>query len=154
MNPMAGQEATVGITSGQGVVERWLATRRDAGLLVLRVVAGGHLVVMTQDNVFSWTRMLEFRDFLAQFGFAWPLACALLSVAGQFIGGGLLVAGLWTRVAALVVAINFVVAIVMVDGRQPYPAAFPALMLVAAAICLACTGAGRWSLDHAWRKAA
>ena len=133
--------------------ERWSARRANLGLLILRVVVGGHLVWMTQDNVRSWPRLLEFRDFLAQHGFAFPLACALLSVAGQFIGGGLLAVGLYTRVAALVVAINFVVAIWMVDGKQAYPAAFPALALVAAALCLMFTGPGRWSLDRLWRKA-
>jgi putative oxidoreductase len=134
-------------------VERGLARHGDVGLLALRLVAGGHLVYMTQDNVFSWTRMLEFRDFLAQFGFPFPLFCAVLSVIGQFGGGLALVLGLFTRFAGLVVAFNFLVAIVMVDSKQPYPAAFAALSLVAAGVCLMFTGAGRHSLDRAWRKA-
>ena len=142
------------IADWHGAAERWLASRADAGLLVLRLVTGGHLVAMTRDNVFSWGRMLEFRDFLDQFGFPYPLACAVLSVIGQFGGGLLLVLGLFTRFAGLVVAFNFVVAIWMVDSRQPYPAAFAALSLVAAGLCLAFTGAGRVSLDHAWRKRA
>ena len=133
-------------------IEDWCARRADVGLLVLRLVTGGHLIFMTQDNVFSWARMLEFRDFLAQFGFPWPLLCAVLSVAGQFGGGLLLVLGLFTRLAALIVAFNFIIAIWMVDSRQPYPAAFAALSLVAAGLCLMFTGAGKWSLDRAWRK--
>ena len=132
--------------------ERWAARRANLGLLLLRLVTGGHLVCMTQDNVFSWPRMLEFRDFLAQHGFAFPLACAVVSVAAQFVGGGLLALGLYTRVAALVVAVNFAVAIWMVESRQPYPAAFPALSLLAAALCLMFTGPGRWSLDRLWRR--
>jgi putative oxidoreductase len=91
--------------------------------------------------------MLEFRDFLAHHGFAFPLACAVLSVAGQFLGGLALVLGLYTRAAALVVAFNFLVAIAMVDAKAPYPAAFPALALVAGALCLAFTGPGRLALD-------
>ena len=134
-------------------VEAWCARRAGLGLLVLRLVAGGHLMAMTQDNVFSWGRMLEFRDFLAQFGFPYPLFCAVLSVAGQFGGGLLLVLGLFTRLAGLVVAFNFVIAIWMVDSKAPYPAAFAALSLVAIGLCLVFTGAGRQSLDHAWRKA-
>ena len=133
-------------------IERWCARQADFGLLVLRLVTGGHLVYMTQDNVLSWARMLEFRDFLAQFGFAYPLFCAVLSVIGQFGGGLLLVLGLFTRFAGLVVAFNFVVAIWMVDSKAPYPAAYPALALVAAGLCLMFTGAGRFSLDKAWRK--
>ena len=135
-------------------IEAWCAKRSDLGLLILRVVVGGHLMVMTQDNVFSWGRMLEFRDFMAQFGFPWPLFCAVLSVIGQFGGGLALVLGLFTRFAGLVIAFNFVVAIWMVDSKQPYPGAFAALALVAAGLCLMFTGAGRYSLDHAWRRAA
>lgn len=135
-------------------IEQRLARHGDIGLLMLRVVMGGHLMFMTQDNVFSWARMLEFRDFLAQFGFPFPLFCAVLSVIGQFGGGLALVLGLCTRFAGAVVAFNFVVAIVMVDSKQPYPGAFAALALVAAGLCLMFTGAGRYSLDRAWRKAA
>ena len=134
-------------------IERYCARQADLGLLILRLVTGGHLMIMTQDNVFSWARMLEFRDFLQQFGFAYPLFCAVLSVIGQFGGGLLLVLGLFTRFAGLVVAFNFVVAIWMVDSKAPYPAAFPAMALVAAGLCLMFTGAGRHSLDRIWRNA-
>ncbi|WP_460830199.1 DoxX family protein [Lysobacter humi (ex Lee et al. 2017)] len=133
-------------------LEHRLARHPDIGLLLLRIVIGGHPVVMTWDNVTSWARMLEFRDFLAHHGFAFPLACALLSVAGQFLGGLALVLGLWTRPAALVVWFNFIVAIAMVDAKAPYPAAFPALALVAGGLCLASTGAGRLSLDARLRE--
>lgn len=133
-------------------LERALSRHPNVGLLLLRLVIGGHPVLMTWDNVTSWPRMLEFRDFLAHHGFAFPLACALLSVAGQFIGGFALVLGLYTRPAALVLAFNFVVAIAMVDAKAPYPAAFPALALVAGALCLAFTGPGRLSLDARLRR--
>ena len=133
-------------------VENTLVRRPDIGLLLLRWVVGGHPVVMTWDNVVSWDRMLEFRDFLAHHGFAFPLACAVLSVAGQLVGGLLLAIGAWTRPAALVVAFNFMVALWMVDARAPYPAAFPALALVAGAMCLAFTGAGRLSVDARLRE--
>ena len=126
----------------------------DIGLLILRLVAGLHLIWSTQDNVFSWARMLEFRDFLAQFGFVMPLASAVVSVAAQFLCGIAFVLGLWTRFAGAVMAFNFIVAIVMVDALRPYPAAFPALALVAISLCLMFTGAGRWSVDHRWRRTA
>ncbi len=137
--------------SGFSKFERSLARHPNAGLLLLRLVIGGHPAVMTWDNVTSWARMLEFRDFLAHHGFAFPLACAVVSVAAQFVGGLMLVVGLHARWAALVLAFNFVVAIVMVDAKAAYPAAFPALALVAGALCLAFTGPGRLSLD-AWLR--
>lgn len=134
-------------------VERWCAARADLGLLLLRLGIGGHLIWSTQDNVFSWARMLEFRDFLEKFEFPFPLACAVLSVTAQFVGGIALVVGAFTRFAGLVLAFNFVVAIWMVDSLRPYPAAFAALAIVVASLCLMFTGAGRWSLDRRWRNA-
>ncbi|MCL1634463.1 DoxX family protein [Luteimonas sp. SX5] len=142
------------IAGWHNAVERRLAGQHGVGLLILRIVMGGHLMFMTQDNVFSWARMLEFRDFLAQFGFPFPLFCAVLSVIGQFGGGLALVLGLCTRFAGAIVAFNFVVAIVMVDSKQAYPGAFAALALVAAGLCLVFAGAGRYSLDRSWRKLA
>ena len=133
-------------------VERRLAERADLGPLLLRLGIGGHLVWSSQDNVFSWARMLEFRDFLEKFEFPYPLACAVLSVTAQFVGGLALIAGAFTRFASAVLAFNFVVAIVMVDGRRPYPAAFAALAIVVACLCLLFAGPGRFSLDRAWRK--
>ncbi|HET6396504.1 MAG TPA: DoxX family protein [Pseudoxanthomonas sp.] len=141
------------VSRAHNAVERWLSQRGDIGLLVLRLVMGGHLMYMTQDNVFSWARMLEFEKFLAHHGFAWPLFCAVLSVIGQFGGGLLLVLGLFTRFAGLLVAFNFAVAIWMVDSKAPYPGAFAALALLAAGVCFMFTGAGRYALDRVWRKA-
>lgn len=133
--------------------EAALARSSDLGLPTLRLVIGGHLIWSTQDNVFSWTQMLEFRDFLEQFGFPWPLFCAVVSVAAQFLCGIAFVLGAYIRLAGAIMAFNFVIAVVMVDGLRPYPAAFAALSIVAAALCLMFAGAGRWSIDRHWRGA-
>ncbi|RDZ26905.1 DoxX family protein [Lysobacter silvisoli] len=140
------------IAKWHNAVEDACARRADLGLLILRVAVGAHLMLMTQDNVFSWARMLEFRDFMVHHGFPFPLFCAVLSVIGQFFGGLALVLGLCTRFAGLVVAINFTVAVWMVDSKLPYPGAFPALILVASGLCLMFAGPGRYSLDRVWRR--
>ena len=57
---------------------------RDLAPLLLRLFVAFVLIYGTADNVFSTTRMLEFRDFLAANGFPHPLACAYLSAYGQF----------------------------------------------------------------------
>lgn len=87
-----------------------LSHRVDVALLILRVVAGAHLIFMSQDNVFSWARMLHFRDFLQQFGFPFPLVCAVVSVWAQFLGGIAFILGAFTRAWAPIIAFNFVVA--------------------------------------------
>ena len=134
-------------------LDRFFANHADIGLLVLRIVIGGHLIWSTQDNVFSWARMLEFRDFLEHFGFPVPLVAAITSVAVQFLGGTALVLGVLTRPAAMLLAINFVVAIIMVDALRPYPAAFPALAIAAACVAILFTGAGRYSTDFRFHRA-
>lgn len=116
--------------------------------VVLRLAIGLHLIVGTQDNVRSWARMLEFRDFLAAEGFPLPLLCAVVSVVAQFAGGILFLLGAFTRRAAAVMLFNFTVALVVVHLGDPYPAWFPAWMMWAGSLALLLSGAGVWSIDH------
>jgi putative oxidoreductase len=119
----------------------------DVTLMLLRAVTGAFLVHGTQDNVFSAERMREFVAFLAQHGFPWPHLMAPLSVYAQFLCGVLLVLGLLTRSAGLVVAINFVVAVVMVHWQQDFRGWWPALVLVLLGLHFAAQGGGRYALD-------
>ncbi|MFP7721764.1 DoxX family protein [Lysobacter sp. A3-1-A15] len=119
----------------------------DATLMLLRVVTGAFLVHGTWDNVTSSERMQEFVVFLTQNGFAWPQLMAPLSVYAQSACGGLLVLGLLTRWAGLVVAFNFVVAVVMVHWQQDFRGWWPALVLVLLGLHFAAQGGGRYALD-------
>lgn len=121
----------------------------DATLALLRIVTGAFLIHGTHDNVFEAARMQEFVGFLAQHGFAWPQLMAPLSVYAQFIAGGLLVFGLLTRWAGLVIAFNFVVAIAMVHWAQDFRGWWPALVLVLLGLHFGAHGGGRYSLDRA-----
>ena len=120
---------------------------RDAAVLLLRLFVGFVLVYGTQDNVLDGARMLEFRDFLASNGFPYPLASARLSAYAQFATGILLLAGLLTRPAAAVVAVNFVVALVMVHLRLPFSANIAPLAMLVGGLFFLLHGAPRWSLD-------
>lgn len=120
----------------------------DATLMLLRVVTGAFLIYGTYDNILSAERMEEFVGFLKQHGFAWPHLMAPLSVWVQFLCGALLVAGLLTRWAGGLVAINFAVAVVMVHWSQDFRGWWPALVLVLLGLHFA--SGGRYSLD-AWR---
>lgn len=119
----------------------------DLTLMLLRAVTGAFLVHGTQDNVFSAERMREFVGFLAQHGFPWPQLMAPLSVYVQFIGGALLVLGLFTRWVGAVIAINFVVAVVMVHWAQDFRGWWPALVLVLLGLHFAAQGGGRYAVD-------
>lgn len=124
-----------------------LGAHADWGLLALRLAFATQLIMGTQDNVFSWEQMLEFRDFLEARGVAFPLVAAHVSVYAQFICGLLWIVGWQTRLAAAIMIINFLAALYIVHIGLPYEQNYPAINLLAVSVCLLFTGAGRISLD-------
>jgi putative oxidoreductase len=112
----------------------------DFALLLLRVFVGLFLVWSVWDNVTSSDRMHEFQDFLGKHGFAAPALMARLSVYLQLLAG-----------LGFLCAINFLVAIVMVDHHGGMRGIFPSGCLVAIGLYLATYGAGRFSVDAALR---
>ena len=120
----------------------------DVTLLLLRLVTGAFLVWGVQDNLVSAERMREFEHFLAQHGFAAPAFMARLSVWAQFLVGIAFITGFLTRWAGVVCAINFIVAIAMVDAHGGIRASFPSACLVVIGHHLACRGAGRFGIDR------
>ena len=130
-----------------------LARWSDLTLLGLRALTGVFLMHETWDNVTSRARMEEFVQFLDQFGFPLPWLMAPLSVAVQFGCGVLLVLGLLTRWAGLLIAANFVVAIAMVHFAEPFRGWWPALVLVFLGLHFAATGSGKFGLDALiWKR--
>ena len=125
-----------------------LEKTRDYADLPIRLVVGYHLIYGTQDNVFSWDRMLEFRDFLAVFGAPLPLASAIISVYAQFIAGILFIIGWRVREAGGVMIFNFIVAILMVHLNDPYPNIYPAISMLSGSIFLVLNGTGKISLQN------
>lgn len=126
----------------------WLDEQREWGPVFLRVFAGTFLVYMSQDNVLSWARMEEFERFLRQFGLPFPLLCAVLSAGAQFVAGLLFLAGALVRPAAAVMAVNFIVALVVVHPSLPFREALDPSAMLVSALCLLFTGAGRLSVDR------
>ena len=120
---------------------------RAFGPLIVRLVLGAHLVQGAQDNLLSWSRMLEFRDYLAGEGFPVPLASAIVSVGAQFGAGLCYLLGWQVRLAALVMLFNFAVALLVAHWGHPYNAWFPAWIMWTGSLALFFTGAGAWSLD-------
>lgn len=120
----------------------------DWGLLILRLTFATQLIWGTQDNVFSWEQMLEFRDFLAARGVPYPLLAAHISVYAQFVAGLCWIAGFATRPASLLMVINFIAALFIAHMGLPYEQNFPAINLLAVALCLFFTGPGRFSADR------
>ena len=129
-------------------MEKWLSKFKSYSALPIRLAVGLHLIIGTQDNVFSWERMLEFESFLQAQGMPFPLFSAVLSAYAQFICGILFIVGWKVRWAAIVMTLNFITAIALVHIGDSYQDTFPAIMMLAGSIFLALNGSGSASLDQ------
>lgn len=121
--------------------------RKDIGILLFRFFIGFRLVLGVVDNILSRQRMLEFEAFLKSYQFPSPLVAAHVSVYAQAIAGLLIIIGFKIRWAAVLMIINFLIAIVMVHWGQSIEEMTPALAMLFAAILFLFIGAGRYSLD-------
>jgi putative oxidoreductase len=129
-------------------LHQFFEPKKDYGAIFLRVIIGWRLVYGTQDNVFSWEQMIEFKDFLAEHNVAYPLLSAFVSVYAQFVCGILFVLGWFIRPAAIVMIINFVVALIVVHFGTTFLDSFPALMMLFGSFFFLFYGAGKLSLDN------
>ena len=126
---------------------QFLEKLKPLGLLVLRIAVGGIFMYHGFPKLFG-DPARSVRAF-AKFGF--PGYLAYLAGILELFGGGLLIVGLFTRGAALLLAIEMGVAVarVHVPASGIYALSkyeFP-LLLGAAALALATTGAGLISMD-------
>lgn len=125
------------------------------GLLVLRVVVGAIFAAHGAQKIFEFTLPGMIGSF-AGMGVPLPEIAGPVVAFVELIGGILLILGLLTRPVAILLAIDMIVALVAVhlpaglwvgDGGYEFVA-----VLGAAALALALTGAGRFSLDGAFLR--
>ena len=128
-------------------IEQWLATRHDVGLLLLRLFIGLRLLYGVIDNILSWDKMMEFSKFLSAQGFPVPTASAVISVYAQFVGGLLILIGYKIRFASAIIAVNFVVALLMVHLHDSIEGMTPALAMLFGALTFLFCGPGKYSVD-------
>jgi putative oxidoreductase len=117
----------------------------DLAILVLRLFVGVRLIYGVQDNILHWSHMKAFELFLQQHKFPLPLFSAILSVYAQAIAGIFFIAGWQVRLAAVMMMVNFVVALVMVHRGQSFEQMTPVLFMLVSAIVLFFAGAGRFA---------
>lgn len=129
-------------------LNRYFELRKDYGTIFLRLLIGWRLVDGTQDNVFSWVRMIEFRDFLDHHNVVYPLFAAILSVYAQFICGILYIAGAFIRAAAIIMIINFVLALLIAHIGTTFEQSFDALAMLFGSLFFLFNGAGKISVDN------
>jgi putative oxidoreductase len=126
-----------------------LPASADAGKLVLRIALGVlillHGIAKMKGGVSPVAGMLAKAEL--------PTALAYFVYVGEVLAPLLLIAGVWTRLAAFIVVVNMVVAIALAHQPQLYelgPQGGWALelqgMYLFGALALMLLGAGRWSL--------
>ncbi len=128
-------------------LDRVLEPHREYGPFFIRVIVGYRLVWGTADNVFSYERMLEFSHFLAAHHVPLPLFAAFVSAYTQFICGLLFVVGFYTRLAAAVMIVNFIVALLLVHVGHAFLENYDALVMLFGSAFLFLHGAGKLSVD-------
>lgn len=129
-----------------------LARFDNTTLLLLRLMIGSFLVWGVLDNITSAAHMKEFEDFLRHFGFPYPPVMARLSVWAQFFVGVSFILGLLIRWGGIICAINFAVAIVMVDSQSGIRASFASACLIFSGLYFAAHGAGKFAVDRFFLK--
>ncbi|MCT1529869.1 DoxX family protein [Sphingobacterium daejeonense] len=119
------------------------------GLLILRIFIGGRAIYGVIDNVINWEKMQEFAGFLGAHKFPYPIVSAILSVAVQLFCGFFLLVGWQTKWAAMIMFINFLIAIFMVHlpNGDSIEATTPALAMLFISATLFFTGSGKYSID-------
>lgn len=121
------------------------------GVFLIRVMIGLILFVAGAGKALGWFNGMGiditiqmFRDHV---GISAPWG--YISTYAEFIGGALLFIGLFTRVAAFILAINMCVAVIVVGMKDffgPQGAAYPCLIFVGC-VLIALTGPMKISLD-------
>jgi putative oxidoreductase len=120
------------------------------GIAALRIVVGIVFLVHGYQKVFK----LGFHGvegMFAHLGIPAPAVAAIVVMIVEFVGGILLVTGLATRLPAVLLSIDMLVAILAVHAKHgffvPGGVEFP-LTLLAGCICLALSGGGAASLNR------
>ncbi|AXL13415.1 DoxX family protein [Microbacterium foliorum] len=125
------------------------------GLLVLRIVVGVIFAAHGAQKVFEYTIPGTIGSFEGM-GIPFPEIAAPLVAFVELIGGILLALGLFTRPVGVILAVDMIVALFAVhlpaglwvgEGGYEFVA-----VLGAAALALAFSGAGRFSLDGAFLR--
>ena len=130
--------------------------RKDGGLALLRIGIGGIFVAhgIQKLAVFGISGLA---GLMGQLGIPFPTLSAVAVTAAELGGGLALVAGLFTRWAALPLAFSMLVAAVTVhlkDGFFLPNGVEYVLTLLLTSVALALTGSGAFSIDRLLEKRA
>jgi len=121
------------------------------GLLILRLTIGAVFVIHGGQKLFV-AGLPRVALMMSQLSVPVPPVAAVIVTLVEFVGGALLILGLFARPAAVLIAIDMLVAVLLVHLHRGFfnPGGFEyPLTLMIANFAIALLGAGAWSVD-AW----
>jgi putative oxidoreductase len=125
------------------------------GALSLRLVLGTAMIYHGWDKVIpaggfhggnAFSALERHSHYVASLGL--PYWLGIVSALTEFVGGILILLGLFTRFAAFLIAVNMLVALVMVNRHHGYSGSEYSLALFVIALTLFFYGAGVCALDR------
>jgi len=142
-------------------MKKLLATTNDATLTLMRLILGIVFFAHGAQKVLGWFGGYGFSGTMNFFTSAMhiPAPFAFLAIMAEFLGGLGLILGLLARIAAFGIAVNMVVAVLMIHihnglfmnwaGNQKGEGLEYHLLAIALAILIMVRGAGAFSVDSA-----
>jgi len=127
----------------------------NLGLLIIRVVVGVTLATHGLNKIFGGGKIAGTAGWFASMGMKMPKANAWIAALTEIGSGALLALGLLTPLAAAGMVAIMVVALITTHLKNGWfifnqgGGIEYVVVLAAVGIGLACTGPGKWSIDHA-----
>lgn len=141
-----------------GAVGLGLPALADVAPLIARVAVGGMFFLSGFYKLFTPDNAAKMRKTMVEAGIGAPRETAKLVSVCEFVGGALLILGLLTSLAALVLFVICLVALVTVAAKSVEGASFgyrlssyldlPEMLLMVILGWLIVNGPGLWSLDY------
>jgi putative oxidoreductase len=125
---------------------RFLNNLQPWGALLLRLALGSAMIFHGYQKVSSVAALHHFVHYVVTMGL--PYWLGYISAFTEFVGGIAIILGLFTRLAAALIAINLLVALFTVGIHQRFSGYSYTSELAAIAIMLCFYGAGTLALDR------
>lgn len=127
-----------------------LVNQPDLGLLLFRVFVGAAMAFGHGLGKLPPSEQLV--QGVEGMGFPMPVVFAWAAALSEFLGGVLIVFGLFTRASAAFLGFTMAIAGFVVHGADPFKVKEMAFLYLASCVLLLLSGAGKYSLDRLIRR--
>jgi putative oxidoreductase len=128
--------------------EKFFEKYKFVAPLFLRLAFGYHLIQYTYGDIFEGTAGTSNSEWLGSKGVPFPYLMGWIYILTEFFGGIALIIGFKTRYFALLLTINFIVALAIVHIGDTYKNSFDAIHMLVISIFFLFNGAGNISIDN------